>query len=290
MGVIADPTCRRFGLGSFRSSAVWMVAAFFLSANTTTGVASPMSLPGQFAVSPTGAATYTLPISLPPGTAGMSPSLTLTYNSNGLNGLLGIGWTLGGLPTIGRCARTLVQDGALGGVNFDANDRFCMEGDRLVAISGAYGADDTEYRTEIDGYSRIISHGAAGTGPAWFEVHTKSGQIMEFGHTTDSQILAQGKTSARTWALNKVSDTKTNYFTVGYTNDATSGQFYPIEIDYTCNAAAAIGPYNKVQFIYAARPDIIPQYQAGSLTQTIVRLTDVKSFAGSTLVSDYRLA
>ena len=144
-----------------------------------------MTLPGQFAVGPTGAATYTVPIAVPPGTAGMAPSLSLDYSSQNGNGLLGIGWTLSGLPSIGRCPRTMAQDGVVGGINYDANDRFCMEGQRLVAISGTYGADGAEYRTEIDSYSRILSHGTAGTGPAWFEVHTKSGQVMEFGHTAE---------------------------------------------------------------------------------------------------------
>ncbi len=125
-----------------------------------------------------------------------------------------------------------------------------MDGQRLVAVSGSYGADGAEYRTEIDTFSKIISHGSAGNGPGWFEVHTKSGQVMEFGHTADSQILAQGKASGRNWALNKVSDPKTNYFTVSYTNDAANGQFYPIEIDYTGNTAAGVPP-NKVQFVYA---------------------------------------
>jgi hypothetical protein len=119
-----------------------------------------MSLAGQFAVNQTGAATYTIPIALPQGT----------------NGLLGMGWTLGGLPSIGRCPRTMAQDGAVGGVNFDANDRFCMDGQRLVVVSGTYGADGAVYRTEVDTFSKIISHGTAGNGPAGFEVHTKSGR------------------------------------------------------------------------------------------------------------------
>jgi hypothetical protein len=248
-----------------------------------------MSLSGRFAVSSTGAATYSVPIALPPGTAAMAPILSLEYGSQNGNGVVGIGWALSGLPSITRCPRTMAQDGALGGINYDVNDRFCMEGQRLVAISGTYGADGTQYRTEIETYSKIISRGAAGVGPAWFEVHTKSGQIMEFGNTTDSRILAQGKSSTRVWAVNKVRDTKSNYFSVTYTNDATSGQYYPNRIDYTGNTTESVIPYNSVQFVYATRPDIVPQYQAGSLIQTTVRLTDVKTYAGSTLVSDYRL-
>ncbi len=185
----------------------------------------------------------------------------------------------------------MAQDGVYGSVNYDANDRFCLSGQRLMAISGTYGADGAEYRSEIESFSRVISHGTAGTGPAWFEVHTKSGQVMQFGNTTDSRILAQGKTSARAWGVNKVSDTKGNYYTVTYVNDTTNGQAYPSRIDYTANDAAALAAYNSVQFVYnIARPDVTPLYRAGSLLKTTVLLTDVQTFAGTTLVADYKLA
>jgi hypothetical protein len=267
------------------------MAAFFLIAQSTISSSGEMSLPGKFSVTALGAANYSIPIALPPGTAGVAPSLSLSYSSLAGGGLLGMGWTLDGLPAITRCSMTVAQDQALGSINFDANDRFCMEGQRLVVTSNtAYGADNTQYDTEIRTFSEIISHGTAGNGPAWFEVHTKSGQVMEFGHTTDSQILAQGKTTVKTWALNKVSDSKTNYFLVTYTNDTINGQYYPARIDYTGNSTASVAPYNSVQFVYAARPDAIVTYQGGSLSQTTMLLTDVMTYAGTSLVADYKLA
>jgi YD repeat-containing protein len=247
-----------------------------------------MMLPGQFNVSATGAATYTVPIAVPPGTAGMVPALSLDYSSQNGDGTLGLGWTLSGLPSIGRCPRTVAQDAIHGGVNYDANDRICMEGQRLMVISGTYGADNSEYRTEIEGFSKIVAHGTAGNGPAWFEVRTKSGQIMQFGNTADAQLLAVGKTTARAWAANRITDTKGNYLTVTYTDDAVNGQAYPTRIDYTGNTG--LTPYNSVQFTYnTARPDVTPTYQAGSLQQTTLLLTNVKTFTGATLVSDYRI-
>lgn len=151
----------------------------------------PGVTPGEFSVDQGGAANYTIPIAVPPGTAGMQPSLSLNYNSRSGNGVLGIGWTLGGLSVIIRCPATKVQDGFIDGVDFDSNDRFCIDGQRLIAIDGTYGAEGTEYRTEIESFTQVISHGTQGNGPEKFEVKTKSGQILEYGYTIDSRIEAQ---------------------------------------------------------------------------------------------------
>ena len=135
-----------------------------------------MSTPGAFAVSPSGAATYTIPIQVPPGTAGMQPSLALSYNSQAGNGLAGMGWSLSGFSAIHRCPATIVQgDGFMGGINYDTNDRFCLDGERLIVVNGfADGASGAEYRTEHESFSRVKSFGACGGGPCnW----TVEGQI-----------------------------------------------------------------------------------------------------------------
>jgi Salmonella virulence plasmid 65kDa B protein/Insecticide toxin TcdB middle/N-terminal region/FG-GAP-like repeat len=277
--------------------AAWGAGAALLAAAGTVS-AQMMSIPGKFSVGPTGNANYSIPIAVPPGTAGMTPSLSLDFSSQSGNGIVGVGWSLSGLASIGRCPQTVAQDGVnysiTSTVTYTANDRFCMDGQRLVATSGAYGNEGTEYRTEIDSFNRIISHGTAGTGPAWFEVHTKTGQVMQFGNTinntSNSQVLAQGKTTVRSWLLNQVSDTKGNYYTVKYTNDAANGQAYPVEIDYTGNAAANVNPNNKVLFSYTSRPDITGGYQAGSLSRTTVLLTNVQTQAGGSVVANYQLA
>lgn len=211
------------------------------------------AIPGQFAVSETGAATYTIPIAVPPGIAGMEPKLALVYNSQAGNGLLGMGWSLSGLSAITRCPRTIVQDGANAGVEYSTNDKYCLDGQRLMAVSGTYGANGTEYRTELESFAKVVSYGTAGNGPAWFKVWTKSGQIIEYGNTADSRIEAQGKTTGAVWAVNKISDTKASYLTVTYTEDNANGQYYPSRIDYTGNVNTGQTSNNSVQFVFGIK-------------------------------------
>jgi hypothetical protein len=239
------------------------------------------STPGTFKVSETGAATYTIPITVPPGAAGMTPNLALVYNSQGGNGVLGMGWSLSGLSAITRCPATYAQDGFKGGINYDANDRFCLDGQRLVAVSGAYGANGAEYRTETESYTRVISYGTAGNGPAWFKAWTKAGQIIEYGNTEDARIEAQEKPTARMWGANKISDTKGNYIAVSYTEDNANGEAYVSRVDYTGNDGAGVAPFASVQFFYETRTDIDSGYEAGSLSRNSNRIKTISTYNGT---------
>ncbi|NBW51746.1 MAG: hypothetical protein EBR49_16985, partial [Betaproteobacteria bacterium] len=267
------------------------------------GNATLMSTAGQFSVSPSGAANYRIPIQVPPGVAGMAPKLELVYSSQGGNGILGLGWGISGLSTISRCARTKAQDGVVGGsVNFDANDRFCLDGQRLVLVSGTYGAAGSEYRTEIESFSKITALGTAGSGPASFLVKTKSGLTIEFGNTTDSRIeavKASGVTSAwttgtvRAWAQNKVSDVKGNYLTVTYSKDSSNGSYLPSRMDYTGNASSTpvLSPAMSVVFVpgTASRLDAVTGYQAGASYLNPKRIAKIQTYVGAALVKEYRL-
>ncbi len=185
---------------------LWPVAT---AAQTPTTVAG--SIPGQFKVTESGAASYRIPIQVPPGVAGMEPKLALVYNSQGGNGLLGMGWSLEGLSAITRCPRTMASDGVRGSVNFDLNDRYCLDGQRLILVSGVEGTAGAEYRTERESYSKIVAYGSTGNGPAYWVVKTKAGLTMEYGNTEDSRIeavKAPGSnaswptTTVRVWANN----------------------------------------------------------------------------------------
>jgi hypothetical protein len=263
-----------------------VVAAVLGAASLVPAAHAQMSTPGSFAVSPSGAATYTVPIQVPPGVGGLAPNLALVYNSQAGNGLLGVGWSLSGLSSITRCPRTMAQDGVRGSVNYDLNDRYCLDGQRLIAVSGAYGGNGTVYRTESDDYSRITSYAETGAtnGPGSFIVKAKSGLTMEFGKTADSRIEAQGKATVIAWVLNKVKDNAGNYYTIAYTEDNANGQFYPARINYTANdaASAALASMTSVQFSYDTRSDVIQGFQMGSGSKLTKRLNAIQTCRATT--------
>ncbi|EJL76642.1 virulence plasmid B protein, partial [Polaromonas sp. CF318] len=271
-------------------AALWLLGAGLgLAQAQTTTVAG--TTPGQFSVNESGAATYRIPIQVPPGIAGMEPKLELSYNSQGGNGLMGMGWSLSGLSAIGRCPRTMAVDGFRGGVNFDMNDRYCLDGQRLILVSGTYGAAGSEYRTELDSFSKIVASGAAGNGVASFTVQTKAGLTMEYGNTADSRIEAQGKATVRVWAVNKISDVKSNIMTFGYYKSADSSVYAPLNIGYGGNTAAGLANSLSVSIQYdTTRTDKTKVYQGGSLIQQDRRISGIQLYNGSTLTKTYSLA
>jgi RHS repeat-associated protein len=266
-----------------------------------------MVTPGQFGVSSTGAATYTIPIVVPPGTSGLVPSLSLSYSSQSGDGFVGVGWSLGGLHAVTRCPRTLAQDGTHGSVNYDSNDQFCMDGQRLISTGTTStlcaSGTGTVYSTEIESFSRVISCGStgSGTGPGYFKVWTKNGKILELGNTPDSSPLVIAVVSGtpaagtvRAWMVNKISDTAGNYMAISYScapngGGCASGDAYPTRIDYTGNATASLSPYNSVRFEYATRNDSYPLYQAGGVVTPTYILSHIKTYQGANLVLDYQL-
>ena len=147
---------------------------------------------GSYAVSPSGAATYSIPIYAAPGTAGMVPNLSINYNSQSGLGPLGIGWSIAGLSSIDRCGKSYFYDQATTEISNTNSDWFQLDGNRLVLISGTYGTDGAVYAGESESFDKIVSYSTAGSGPSYFKVYTKDGLVMEYGNTTDSKIEVVG--------------------------------------------------------------------------------------------------
>jgi len=177
------------------------------------------SLGGSASVN-AGAASYSLVIAVPPGTVGVVPELSVNYSSQAGMSTLGQGWSLGGLSAITRCGKTLVQDGVRRAVALDANDQFCLDGRRLLLVSGTHGAN-AEYRTQLDDFSKVVSTGSdPAKGPDAWTVYAKSGRVSTYGGRADSRVEAQGRTQLLSWALSRSQDRRGNYYDVTYAKNS----------------------------------------------------------------------
>lgn len=255
---------------------------------------SPVIVPGRtqasFRVDHHGTATYAIPIIVPPGSGDMAPSLSLQYASDAGPGIAGFGWSVAGLHAVGRCPSTIAQDGVAGRVDYSDSDQFCMDGQRLVLVES--NSTYREYRLELEGFSRVRAIGGTTKNPDSWEVNTKSGQTLYFGLTKDARIAAEGRADIRVWALDKLRDTKGNYFTVRYTHDPLRAEFYASRIQYTGNdlVAGHVDGAQAVEFVYENRPDTSLAYVHGDRVENTVRLSRIRTYVDkTTLVREYRL-
>jgi len=202
------------------------------------------SLPGIVSVNDLGAATYAIPLQFPPGIGDMTPSVSLFYNSMLGNGLLGWGWTIGGLSAITRTGTTIYHDGYIDGVNFNSNDKLMLDGLRLFETNGG----GTEFQTEIENFSKITIMESNAHGPVWFEVRTKNGRIMQYGKTLDSRLKAQGKEQILSWHLNRIEDHKGNH--IDYTYIQSNGNIRIGNILYGGNWKIPLPALYEIKFTY----------------------------------------
>lgn len=252
------------------------------------------TIDGVFSVDGNGAATYQIDLELPPGTAGLTPELALTYNSQRDNGTIGMGWALNGIESIARCNANQVPNGYTSAVSFSYRDRFCLAGTPLLAVSGEYGFDGTEYRMMRDTWTRVVSHGSCGQGPCWFSAQNKDGAELRFGFTTGttgSRILATGRSdgAVRVWSQDRYTDLNGNAAAITYANNPLFGEYYPTRIDYSGNERTGLVPQRAVVFGYESRSDRITGYSGGSPWQILVRLASVETYVDSVLVKHYAL-
>jgi len=203
---------------------------------------------GNWGVSSSGSATYSVPIWVQPGPKGMQPSLAFSYDSQNGNGTMGVGWSVSGFSSIDRCPWSPAEDGHVQAVAVNGGDRFCLGGNKLRVTSGSYGAANAEYQTEVATFDRIKSIDTLGTGPSSFKVFAKNGLIYEYGNTDDSRIILSGATVYR-WLLNKVSDRDGNSYSITYTTDNTVGRV-PLSVSWGPKTAGGTDYQYKASFNY----------------------------------------
>lgn len=235
---------------SVRLLATGLITLWAIS-NGAVAQQSRPDVPFSSSVSATGAYQLKVPLRLPAGNGGVTPSLELTYDSqrSDPSSMLGPGWSLSGLSRITRCAATAAQDEAYGFVSGTVLDRFCLNDERLVLINGTYGRPGSEYRTEHDSRQRIMYK------DGWWSVEMGDGSVAEIGRDPNARFKGE-----QAWALSKFIAPGGNYFTVTYTPNmatysflpfyqASDTEIYPKQIDYVYSNGSS---FQRALFTYAS--------------------------------------
>ena len=228
---------------------------------------SALSLPAmaQLVVTDSGQPSYRYPIKVPPGAGGFAPEIALVYDGSSM-GVLGRGWRIEGIPSIARCQPTHSVDGATGIIRFEANDKICLNGERLIQTTAngdplpfpqsSDASAGREYRTERDSLVRVRSYGqiipwdgdgyTPYDGPAYFKVWTRGGRVQtlkaSLNQFTVGQVVTKpsGGKALATWPFVTETDKAGNV--INYTSGGW-GQFaMPGTIGY--NGAAPNSQYS----------------------------------------------
>ena len=226
---------------------------------------------GGVAVNPsTGDATYAIPISVPPGTAGMQPNLALVYNSGSREGSwAGLGWSAP-VSSIKRSLRNGVPsyDPAYDGTG----DMFELDGQALVYqnTTGVEAVYNTKRQSFLD-----VRHN--NTTDIW-KVTRPDGHRMYFGQSASSKVgvgpvtfewlVTCEEDAIGTPCVSGTSGNKINYT---YYKDISNFVVYLQEVAY------GLDPKRFVRFELetADRPDQPVSYLAGfGLAQKLTRRLD----------------
>lgn len=220
----------------------------------------------------TGALVQRIPLDIPPGRGGLTPDVTLVYNSQELkDGIVGYGWSLS-IPYIERINKTGV-------------DRLYTDNYFRSSMSGELATTSTanEYRARIEDGSFLSYTFASST----WTVYDKNGTRYLFGTTTAAQQYATTTpTQISKWFLEEVRDRNDNYIEYTYTSDGN--EVYPSQIIYT-GKGTTDGPFT-IDFTKSARPDVISHYDNGYRVTTAYRITEIKASINSSWVRKYTLS
>ena len=235
--------------------------------------------PAKLGISLTGAATYSVPFVLPPGIKNVAPKLGLAFNSHSGNGLAGWGWNVSGLSTITRIPSTKFHDGIIDPVDYDGYDRFSLNGQRLILVSGRYGQHASYYATENLSNIRVEANGQNGSGLSYFKVYSPNGSKAWYGSTSGSR-------SAVEWAIHRWEDAQGNYILYDY--EKNGGLLRISKISYGARGQAT-SP-NTITFHYKTRnrPELVLINNTKLLRSNILEQVEIRGRGGA-LYRKYKL-
>ncbi|MBP2831950.1 VCBS repeat-containing protein [Aquimarina sp. U1-2] len=226
-------------------------------------------------VSPTGALTYNIPIAIPPGVGDTAPGISLAYSSQSGNGIAGWGWNITGLSAITRTGTSLVHEGFVSGVDFQLNDRFALDGQKLFAVSGQNGRPNSQYATENHSNLKIVAYGTnkngANCGPDYFKVFHPDGTVATYKNVI---VGAVHNNEVAEWPIHQMEDAQGNRINYFY-HETNADQLLRIKkITYGGPRWKREGHPNIINFYYKTRKRVEIGYAPGELRSRRANILD----------------
>jgi len=257
----------------------WMVALITAMIITRVSASAPLvgTLPGNLTVNNRGLPNYRVPLPSVSGRAGLEPIISIIYDGRTDNDIAGVGCFVDiGFPqAIVRGRSILARDSIVQGVKFNNDDKFYLDGKRLVSTEGSYGYPGSFYRCEVDSFLDIEATGVSGIDT--FIARDKSGNVFVFGKSAGSsdgfqKAAGEANDIAYRYALKRVEDAAGNYLIINY-SEPNDGEHLINDIIYTGGAGGP--PAAKVVFEYEVNPDQNHRYVYGRRNVSTRRLASV---------------
>lgn len=213
--------------------------------NSTSNDTIP-TMKSEMNVNDVGALTYMIPVDVLKGQNNFQPNIALGYNSQSGNGLAGFGWNIIGLSTIGRGGKSKYVDGITVGPQYDDNDPFYLDGQRLIQIS------TSQYETEK--YSKIkISRDLSATATSGysFTIQYTDGKIAYYRELTFGQhyiILLKDSFNNEVHYSYTVQDNVARVDRVSYGGTSPANDMFKIEFIYSDRTSKAKFYRNGILF------------------------------------------
>ena len=197
-----------------------------------------------------GATGFRLALRLPPGRAGATPQVALSYSSENANSWLGRGFDI--------TTSSITIDTRYGPPEYDGEDTYLLDGQELVRVGGTGTVREYRVRTERE-FARIRWHRG---GASWWEVTGRDGVVREYGREAGWSGPDRGDRGRTfTWHLTRQRDPNGNTISYRYHHDAVGAtanrHTYLEQIRYSGHGSGSShreGPLS-VSFIRQARDD-----------------------------------
>lgn len=235
------------------------------------------SIPLQEGVSPSGARTYSIPITTA-SDAKLFPQLSISYNSQAGEGLAGYGWDLSGISRISLINRNIYYHGtARAAKSSDSDAVFALDGIPLVQNTDSANNADFPLVT-ASGHIIVRKNTNSGGYITSFNVRFPNGIQATYSLGYDVQ------NNYPSYPVTEMIDLSGNKVSFSYITEQTNGSYRIDKIRY--NYSAENQPLSQIDFSYNYNYNLPEKYYAGKKINAKCYLSGIYSRNNGALLSN----